>query len=197
MFSSYRFVVVLSLATGVTLTAQGAPPAGGPPGAGDLRRGPGASSAKLLLANTAELDLTDAQVVKLAAIARRAESRRRSMRAAMDSGRARFERSPGDSVARRQLRERIRLDFDRERALASTDQRDAIAVLTPDQQSRAWNLVSRRAGGAREFRRGGPGRGFGGGRFDRRERREFGPRDQRFRDMPRPPRPPESPPPSE
>lgn len=197
MFAGTRLVVALSLAAGATLAAQGVPSAGAAPGATGFRGRGNASSAKMLLANTAELDLTDAQVVKLAAIARRSEARRRSMRAAMDSGRARFERAPSDSAARRLFRDRMHQDLSREREQASADQRDAIAVLTPDQQGRAWNLVSRRsAGGARGFRRGGPGRGFD--RFDRRGQRELGPGRQRFRDMPRSQRRPASPaPPSE
>src|SRR5262245_1600652 len=122
MNSATRLVVLLSLSAGTALAAQGAPPAGGPPGPGGFRGRPD-GSAKLLLANSAELDLTDAQVVKLAAIARRAEARRRAMRSTMDSGRARFERSAGDTIARRQFRDRMRQDFDRERDLASADQR--------------------------------------------------------------------------
>ena len=76
MFSSIRSVVVLSLAGAAALSAQGpgGPPPGpmGPPPGGGSRAG-----AQFMLAHTGELDLTDAQVVKLAAIARRAEARRR------------------------------------------------------------------------------------------------------------------------
>jgi LTXXQ motif family protein len=105
----------------------------------------------MLLSRTGELGLTDAQVVRLAAIARRSEGRRRSMRAAMDSAEIRF-RQPGDSVARRQFGERMRAEMQRTNEQMQMDQRDALAVLTPDQQSKAWNLRS-----------AGPGRGMGAG----------------------------------
>ncbi len=165
MFSSIRSIAVLSLAAAATLSAQvpSGPPAGpnGPP-PGGARGG----SVQFMLAHTGELDLTDAQVVKLAAIARRSEARRRSARAAMDSARARFgPQSAPDSIARRQFRERMRNDLARLRDQAQTDQRDAIAVLTVDQQSRAWNLMSARGRGmGRGMGRGGRGRGMGAGR---------------------------------
>jgi len=155
MLSKLSTIVLLAFATS-TVAAQGP---GLPPGA---ERGParGAPAAKMLLANTAELDLTDAQVVRLAAIARRAEGRNRAMRASVDSARARFGRStPADSAARRQFRDRMRADMDRTREQRQADQRDAITVLTPDQQARAWEMVSRRSGGmGRGMRRGGMSR---------------------------------------
>src|SRR5437867_12003455 len=85
MHSSIRTLSLLSLLGAATLSAQG--PGGPPPRAGGGGRGgrggPGelAPAAQLLLAHTGELDLTDAQVVKLAAIARRGETQRRAMRA--------------------------------------------------------------------------------------------------------------------
>ena len=166
MFSSIRSVALLSFAAAATLSAQtpGGPPPGpnGPPPAG--ARGGGA---QFMLAHTGELDLTDAQVVKLAAIARRSEARRRAMRGAVDSARTRFgpQSTPADSSARRQFRDRMGSDFSRLRDQAQADQRDAIAVLTPDQQARAWNMVSARGrgmGGGGGMRRG-MGRGMGGG----------------------------------
>ena len=190
MLASIRTIALLSL-TASTLAAQG-PPAGGPPSRMDgqvSRSGP--SSAKLLLANTAELDLTDAQVVKLAAIARRSEARRRSMRAVMDSARQRFGQ-PGaaDSAARRQFRDRMSADANRGREQARADQRDAIALLTPDQQARAWEMVSNRQRGMGEGR--GTPRGMGRG-MRRGMSRGMG-RGMRFgpggpNDMPRPLRP--------
>lgn len=111
------------------------------PRAGMQQRAPGA---QLLLARTGELQLTDAQVVRLAAIARRSQARRQSMRASIDSARNRF--SPGttpDSAARRQLGQRLRADAERMRDQEHADRRDAIAVLTADQQARAWEMVSR------------------------------------------------------
>jgi Spy/CpxP family protein refolding chaperone len=129
-------------------------------------------AAQLLLAHTGELQLTDQQVVRLAAIARRTETRRRAMRTSMDSVRVRFapgQASRADSAARRQLRERMRGDLDRAREQAQADQRDAIAVLTPDQQARAWEIASSR-GRVHGMRRGmrdrglrrNPGRDFRG-----------------------------------
>jgi len=158
MLSSIRTIALLSFAAASTLAAQGP---GGPPlsPAGSDDRG--SPAAKLLLSNTAELDLTDAQVVKLAAIARRSEARRRTMRAVMDTARLRFgQRNAGDSVARRQFGDRMRVDMDRAREQGRADQRDAIAVLTPDQQARAWELVSNRGRGmGRGMRQGGMHRG--------------------------------------
>src|SRR5205809_3504748 len=89
------FIVVLSVIAASNLSAQGQ---AGPP-QGPIPVGPDA--AQMLLAHTGELELTDAQVVKLAAIARRADARRRSMRASADSMRMRMESGPADSSARR------------------------------------------------------------------------------------------------
>lgn len=164
MSSSIRSAFLLSLAAAAALSAQnpGGPPPGpmGPPPDGGPRAG-----AQFMLAHTGELDLTDAQVVRLAAIARRSEARRRSMRAAMDSARERFgpQSGPPDSVSRRQFRDRMRADFTRVRDQAQADQRDAIAVLTADQQARAWNMISARGRGMGGRMGGGMGRGFGRG----------------------------------
>lgn len=166
-----RTIAILMLTASAVAAAQNPPPPppmgrGAPGGAGGDR------SAQMLLARSAELDLTDAQVVKLAAITRRSEARRRTLRAAMDSGRGRFAQ-PGDSLARRQFGERMEANMTRERDQARVDLRDAIAVLTTDQQARAWEMVGS-AG------RGRPGRGMGpDGRAGRRGPRagpdEFGP----------------------
>ena len=140
--------------------AQGAPAQGG--------RAPGA---EMLLARTGELQLTDAQVTRLAAIARRSEARRQAMRASRDSIRARF--TPGtrpDSATRAQLMQRVRANAERIREQEHADRRDAIAVLTADQQARAWEMVSRRGAGPRGPRamRGAPGmRGEGMRRMPR------------------------------
>ena len=135
-------------------TAGAQPPQGAPPGD---------RSAQMLLARSAELGLTDAQVVKLAGIALRAESRRAPMRAGMDSARGRFSQ-PGDSLARRQFAQRMQNDMTKERDLGRTDLRDAIAVLTPDQQAKAWEMnAGRGARGARGGARGGAMRGMRGG----------------------------------
>jgi Spy/CpxP family protein refolding chaperone len=139
VMSTIRTALILTGVAASTLAAQ--------PQTNVRERSSSRAAAQVLLAHTGELELTDQQVVRLAAIARRAEARRREMRASMDSVRARFapgRTAPADSVARRQLRERMRVDIQRLRDQQATDQRDALAVLTPAQQARAWDLASAR-----------------------------------------------------
>lgn len=181
MHSIFRAFALVSLASASTAFAQGpVPPMGGP----QQGRGPvGVPAAQMLLARTGELGLTDAQVVRLAAIARRAEARRAGLRAAMDSARQRFAAGqPGDSAARRAFRQRMVADAEKARDAARVDQRDAIAVLNADQQARAWEMVANRG----RMARGGAMRGRG-------ERPHMGPRRDmdapRFRE-PREPRDP-------
>src|ERR1051325_6264204 len=94
---------VLTLASTMSLNAQrpGAPPGGRPPARGQgggggamapmdgpmmgAMGGPLGNTAQFLLAHTGDLKLTDQQVVRLAAIARRADERGRSMRTSLDS----------------------------------------------------------------------------------------------------------------
>jgi hypothetical protein len=150
------------------------PPQGMPPmGGGNAGAGIGDRGAQMLLARSAQLELTDAQVTRLAGIARRAEARRRSMRAAMDSARTRFTQ-PGDSLARRQFGQRMQADMQKERDQSRIDLRDAITVLTPDQQAKAWEMNAARSGarGAMRGRAGGMQRGG-------RDGRGFGPGDRR------------------
>lgn len=161
-----RRMITAALAACLTgATALAAQPAEG------MQRGPMtgplANPAEFLLSHTGELKLTDAQVTRLAAIARRSADRRRVMRERLDS--LRRERGLGmpDSAARAQLRQRaeqMRPEMERLREQTQTDRRDAIAVLTPDQQAQAWERVAvagrstRGAPGARRgaaMRRGG------------------------------------------
>ena len=152
-------------------------PRGGPPGRG----------AEFFLARTGELRLTDAQVVRLAAIARRSADRRRLMRASMDSlgSRRRVRGDSADRAARLRDTDQLRARFEREREQARADMRDALAVLTADQQAIAWEMAGR----------GGPGgRAARGERFRRdrgpgasRERRPRGPADRRPSEGQRPP----------
>jgi hypothetical protein len=105
---------------------------------------PGAPAVDMLLAQTGPLQLTDAQVVKLAAIARRADDRHRVLRTRLDSLLPR--RVPGerDSTAR-PPRSGLPTDlFEREREASHNDLRDALAVLSPDQQARAWEMMAAR-----------------------------------------------------
>ena len=90
---------------------------GVPPGmSADAPLGPAATDGPdLFLAHAGDLQLTDQQVVRLAAIARRASERRRVAPATMDSA----------------------------RSAAHADLRDALAVLTPDQQASAWEMLRR------------------------------------------------------
>lgn len=142
----------------------------------------GGRSAQMLLAQSAQLDLTDAQVVKLAGIARRAELRQR----AMDSARTRFNQ-PADSLARWQFAQRMQAEMTKERDQSHVDLRDAIASLTPDQQAKAWEMA---AGRARAARGGGGMRGMGPGG-------EMGPGARRGgAARPRAPRPPPELPPA-
>jgi Spy/CpxP family protein refolding chaperone len=180
MQKTIRSVVLLSLTAVTAVAAQGPGPGG--PGA-SRRMGPGGPpAAQMLLAQTGELELTDAQVVRLAAIARRSESRRRALRAAMDSAETRFRGQPGDTTARRQFAQRMQADMQRAQDQMQADQRDAIAVLTPDQQAKAWNLVANRRPGM------GEGRGMRGPGRERGMRRMPGTRGERQNGM-RPKRP--------
>jgi Spy/CpxP family protein refolding chaperone len=139
-------------------------------GGGGAPGGPMGNTASFLLAHTGDLKLTDAQVVRLAAIARRSDERMRALRTSMDSVRPACGPNGCDSTARAEMRrraERMRPSMERAMEQARTERRDAIAVLTPDQQGQAWDLVSmagRRAGFGAGM--GGRGRAFGpmGGR---------------------------------
>jgi hypothetical protein len=155
------------------LGARATMPGGGPPPGG------GGGGAEFLLAHTGDLQLTDAQVVRLAAIARRSAERRRAMRATMDSLRAANRPAMRDSAARGRRPAgpppAAVAALERARDAAHADLRDAIAVLTADQQARAWEM--------RSGPRGGPGGGGGRPGFGpRRGRGDDGPIGRRDRD---------------
>lgn len=166
-----RFTTTLAvagaLALGAAAHAQQAPRPMGPPMTGAILgspRAPGMGGraggvASMLLAHTGAFALTDAQVTRLAALARRTADRHRAMHAGMDSMRNNVSASaPGGHVrtgptpAMRAMAERMR---DQERA----ELRDAIAILTPEQQAMGWEMMMRRsdggmrAGGRRPMRR--------------------------------------------
>jgi hypothetical protein len=127
-------------------------PMPGGPGAGQMPGGPGmmmagplggGGIASMLLAHSAELKLTDQQLSKLAAIARHTDDRHKAMRASMDSlMRANRPQADGTAPANPrplvgdQGRDMITRIHDQERA----DLRDALAVLTIDQQTDAWMM---------------------------------------------------------
>jgi hypothetical protein len=114
---------------------------------------------EFLLARTGTLQLTDQQVVKLAAIARRAADRHKAMRASFDSLHAQFRRGDSAQHHREGPPSQVRAAIEHEHDAMHADLRDAIAVLTPDQQARAWELVSHRRMVMHHMgpRRGGPG----------------------------------------
>jgi hypothetical protein len=144
-------------------------PFGGAPGGAPGEAGPMAG-ASFLLAHTGDLQLNDQQVVKLAAIARRQGAQRKAMRASMDSLRQRMMGARRDSAGRNAARARMQpstqqlASMTRAREQVRTDLRDAISILTPDQQGQAWQMISARgAMGRGGMRRGRMGGGMGGG----------------------------------
>ena len=203
-----RLILATVMVCSTSVMAVGAQgPGGGSPGPGmgpGMRMGAGgpggggavSDPAEFLLSHTGEFKLTDAQVTRLAAIARRSAERRRALRAQMDSIRPdgmRGERP--DSAASAQMRQRfdqLRPQMERLRVQSQTDRRDAIAILTPDQQAQAWERVARMGRTGGEFRgRGGPARmrgqgGVAGPRGDRMRSQGFGPGGERRPPGPRP-----------
>lgn len=146
-----------AFALGVTAQAQQpprpmGPPMAGPPNGAMMAMAPGAGGgiASMLLSHTGEFKLSDAQVTRLAAIARRTTDRQRAMRANMDSMRTAVaapanpapgaEGPPMPSPAMRAMAERMREQ-------EHSDLRDALAVLTPDQQALGWEMMMGRQGG--------------------------------------------------
>jgi len=120
---------------------DGGPPMGPPMGP---PAGPLANGAGFLLGHTGELKLTDAQVVRLAAIARRAEERRQTMRNGMSAQwQQGAQQQPQTPQARAEGMRRVQQGFEQFREQTRADLRDAIAVLTPDQQATAWEMVAR------------------------------------------------------
>jgi hypothetical protein len=149
------FLPLLGLALcAAPVLAQG--PGPGPmPGGHDMmmmREGPGPDAAGMLLAATGHLHLTDAQVVRLAAIARRAEERHAAMRTSMQAAHA-------DAAARQAPPDaemaRMRQAMEQLHQQMQADLRDALAVLTPDQQAMAFEMVAHHGG------ENGPGDGRG------------------------------------
>jgi hypothetical protein len=166
--------------------AQGPGPGpGGPmpagPGMMMMHEGPGPDPAGMLLAATGYLHLTDAQVLRLAAIARRAEERHAAMRTSMQAAHAdaSARQAPPDAEMAR-----MRQAMEQLHQQAQADLRDALAVLSPDQQAMAFEMVAHHVGGH------GPGdehgeMGPGGHGMMMRHRGGPPPRE----DAPPPPRP--------
>ena len=157
-----RFALLLALALAPALRAQVPEPGPGPgpipdrggrragpppfapgPAFGRAMRGPGGPQGDIgsfLLAHTAELKLTDQQVTRLAAIARRAGDRREAAMRTMDSlatrGMRRDSAGRGPGAPPRGMR----AEAERLRDQHHAELREALAVLTPDQQATAWEL---------------------------------------------------------
>jgi hypothetical protein len=104
-------------------------------------------AASFFLGCTGELQLTDAQVTKLAAIARRAEGREHAMRARMDSAMVAMRSDgsmPHDGAGGGTMMTmimRMPMPTEAERKAQHEDDRDAFAVLTPDQLATAWEKM--------------------------------------------------------
>jgi LTXXQ motif family protein len=160
-------LVVLALAP-VALHAQAPEPGSGPgpnPGRGGrpagpppFARGPGfgrgmrpaearvGDIGSFLLAHTAELKLTDQQVTRLAAIARRAGDSRQAAMRTMDSLATRGMRRDSAGRGPGGPPSALRAEAERMRDQHHAEVREALGVLTPDQQATAWEI-----GRGREF----------------------------------------------
>jgi hypothetical protein len=103
---------------------------------------------EFFLAHTGELNLTDGQVTKLAAIARRVAERHKAMRASFDSMRTKWRegaQANRDSAGHMHMGMRTMgppAAMEREHEAEHADLRDAIAVLNPDQLAHAWEIVA-------------------------------------------------------
>jgi hypothetical protein len=105
--------------------------------------GPGAAS--MLLSHTGELKLTDQQVVRLAAIARRAQERHEAMHQGMMAEHANAQPgqpAPPSGDMMRRMQAQMEQMHEQERA----DLRDALAVLTPDQLATAFEMAHEHGG---------------------------------------------------
>jgi hypothetical protein len=140
-------------------------PPNGPPAGGAMGGPPMMDVASMLLARTGELKLTDQQVTRLAAIARRSADGRKSMRASVDSLQAARAAGPpagANAGPGRMPPPAARALVDRMREQRHADLRDAIGVLTVDQQAIGWEMMARRGGRGQAMRRGMGMRGAGG-----------------------------------
>jgi hypothetical protein len=88
----------------------------------------------------------------------------------------------GDTAARRAMMQSMRANMERVREQDHADRRDAIAVLTPDQQARAWEMIAARGRAMRGARAGA----LRGGRSAamRRGMEERGARERQMRPRP-------------
>ena len=109
-------------------------------------------AASMFLAHTGELQLTDAQVTRLAAIARRSEARQKAMHARMDSAMAamhgKMEAADGGAPGAMMMMMRMPMPTDAERRAQHEDDREAFSVPTPDQLATAWEMMRAHHGGS-------------------------------------------------
>jgi hypothetical protein len=102
-------------------------------------------AASMFLAHTGDLQLTDAQVTRLAAIARRSEARQKAMHARMDSAMAMhgpMEAQDGGAPGAMMMMMRMPMPTEPERRAQHEDDREAMSVPTPDQLATAWELMT-------------------------------------------------------
>jgi hypothetical protein len=104
-------------------------------------RGPLANPAQFLLSQTSTLELTDQQVLQLAELARAADARREALRADLQA--ARPAQPPESNTDRSALRTRLQAAREEYRSTLERERVAAIALLTPEQQARAWELLAR------------------------------------------------------
>jgi hypothetical protein len=106
-------------------------------------------AASMFLGAAGQLQLSDSQVTRLATIARRSASRREAMKARMDSammaaharvGSAMHDGADGGAMMMMMMSMPMLSSADR--AAQHTDDRDAFAILTPDQLATAWELMA-------------------------------------------------------
>jgi hypothetical protein len=139
--------------------------------------------ASMLLAHTGEFKLTDQQVTRLAAISRRTADRRKTMMSSIDSMRAKRAAAPPPVAGTpRMPPEEARALATKMRDQSHTDLRDAIAILTPDQQAMGWEMMARQGAGGRAMGRrmgSGFGRGHGMGAEMRGDQGPQGPMQPR------------------
>ena len=179
---------IVALASTSNAQGAGGPPPGGMgrnggPGAPGMQGMPGmqqggpppaprGDAASMLLSHTGELKLTDAQVTRLAAIARKAAEHRTAMRATGDSLHNAMMKShmsqpasPNNPPAPPQENPAMRALMEKTRQAQHENLRDALAVLTPEQQASAFEFAVR--GGPRQRHApGAGGRGMGGQGMD-------------------------------
>ena len=120
---------------------------GGPMMMRDGMHGMSMDVASMFLAHTGDLQLSDAQVTRLAAIARRSEARQKAAHARMDSAMTTMHQKveaarDGNGAPRAaMMMMRMPMPSEADRKAQHEDDRDAFSVPTPDQLATAWELM--------------------------------------------------------